>query len=123
MDSRCLMVKVHAWTKGNVQCTMANSFIKRWPIFSLCCFFGVLPVSEQISLLKLRFASYFIHTVQSSQQLAKNAAINTRSISGTIWQHLLRDATLALCRSRFNNQQKLKKQVCSLKLSAGLKIL
>jgi hypothetical protein len=54
------------------------------PDFFICtlglvatCFFGVLDISEQISLQKLRFASYFIRTVQSSQQLTKNAAINT----------------------------------------------
>jgi hypothetical protein len=65
-------------------------------LFSRSCFFGVLDISEQISLQKLRFASYFIRTVQSSRQLTKNAAINTRSISGIIWQHLLRDATLSV---------------------------
>jgi hypothetical protein len=71
----------------------ANPFISRWPIFSflktffksfktflpcICCCFGVLVVSEQISRQKLRFASYFIHTAVSSQQLSKNAKKNAK---------------------------------------------
>ena len=38
-------------------------------IFTLCCFFGVLDISEQISLQKLRFASYFIRSMQSSSSV------------------------------------------------------
>jgi hypothetical protein len=81
-----------------------------------CCFFGVLVVSERISLQKLRFASYFIHTAISSQQLSKNAKKTAKlkmniSASSSGFQGCTRSSGTFLERGRRNKSQKGTKKI------------